>query len=187
MSFRLLGIDFTISYIFALSLTLFIAFDKSGSFLPLVISVTVHELSHLLAMCFFRAKPNEISLSIGTINIKNNHLLTLSEEITTLLAGPLSNLIIYVVFSCFNLNKNFANINLILFIFNMLCVDGLDGGSILKAILNNYLSENFAKIILLIVKVLNLMAFITFFLFFLKHNIVNYTFLFFIIYLFFKI
>ena len=88
MSFKLFGIKFKISYIFALSLTLFIAFDKSGIFLPLFIAILIHELSHLTVMCFFGAKPNEICLTVGTVNIKNNCILTLSEEISVLLAGP---------------------------------------------------------------------------------------------------
>lgn len=181
MSFKLLGIKINISYAFALSLALFIASDKSGNLLPLILAIIIHEFSHLLVMCFLRVKPKEIYLTMGTINIKNNHILTIGEEICVLLVGPLSNLILYLIFSCFN--TNFANINLILFIFNMLCIEGLDGGSIIKVILNNFFSSSLVKRIMLIIKIFNVIAFIFFFLFCLKNNFVNYTFLFFIIYI----
>lgn len=181
MSIKLFGIKFSISYAFALSLTIFVAFDKSGNLLPLILAILIHEVSHLLVMCYLNAKPDEIYLAMGTINIKNKHILTISEEICVLLAGPIANLILYLIFTCFN--TNFANINLILFIYNMLCIDGLDGGSILKAVLNNYLSVNFVKQIMLIIKMFNVACFIAFFLFCLKNNFANYTFLFFIVYI----
>ena len=183
MSFKLFGVECKVSYVFVLSLTLFILFDKSGNFLPFVASVFIHELSHIIFMFFFGAKPKEISLSMGTINIKNNHILTLSEEITILLVGPLSNLFLYTIFSNFKLNENFANINLILFIMNILCVEGLDGGAILKAILNNFSNATITNRILFVIKILNLSAIFTFFLFCLKHNFINYTLLFFIFYI----
>lgn len=181
MSFKIFGVVFNISYIFALSLTLFIAFDRSGNFIPLLISVFIHECSHLIVMCFLGAKPKEISLSMGTINIVNSKILTFGEEIVVLLAGPISNFILFILSYAHNIN--FANINLILFVLNLLFVKGLDGGSILKLILEKYLSLKATNNIMKIIKIINIMLFITFFLFCLKQNIKNYTILFFVVYI----
>ena len=181
------SIEISISYVFALSLTLFIAFDKSGVFLPLAFSVAIHEFSHIMALCYFKAKPKEIKFSMGTINIVNRNVLNLSEEIIALLVGPLSNLLIFLIFMNLKTYENFANINLSLFILNILCVEGLDGGTIIKIVLNNLFEVIVAKNILFIIKTINLIAFIIFFIVCIKHNVVNYTFLFFIVYLFLKL
>ena len=132
-------------------------------------------------MCFLGAKPKEISLLMGTINIKNSKILTFGEEIVVLLAGPISNLIVYLFSLAHNLN--FSNTNLILFILNLLFIEGLDGGSILKLVLEKYLSLKTANNIMKIIKIINIGLFVAFFLFCLKQNIKNYTIIFFIIYI----
>lgn len=183
MRFKLLGVNFTITYMFSLSLTLFIALDKSRIILPLIVSVLIHELSHLIVLTIFKSKPKEIILSLGTINIKNNATLSLKEEIIVLLAGPLANFFVFLLCYALDLNENFANINLILFVTNMFCIEGLDGGIIIACLIKKFFSTNIAKKIIFLIKILNILLFsLVFFLGFIK-NYINVTLIFFIIYI----
>lgn len=182
MNFRLFGIKFNISLVFALSLSLFLAFDKTKSFLPLFLSITIHELSHLLFLCYFGAKPKEINFDLGTINIKNNTILNRTEEIIVLLSGPLSNLFIFLC-SDVIVNENFKNINLCLFIVNMLLIEGLDGGEIFKIILERFFKNKTVKLIMNILKAATIFMLLLLFVFGVYIGVVNYTLLLFSVYI----
>ena len=183
MYFRLFGIKFKISVIFAISLSLFLAFDSSKSFLPLLISIFVHESSHIFFLCFFNAKPSEINLDMGTINIKNNTVLNSVEEIIVLFAGPLSNLILYLISDVLGNYNNFKNINLCLFFVNMLLVDGLDGGEMFKIVLYKNFSTKTIDKILNVVNIVNIIFVLLIFALGAHFGILNYTLLFFVFYL----
>lgn len=131
----------------------------------IMIFATIHELGHLLAGILSGMKPEKIELmpyglsisfkiNVKEYNkkIKKANILEL-KKIIVALAGPLTNLFIILISSSIEIQK--ANIitytNLLIMIFNLLPIYPLDGGRIIKGILNIYLgkrkSEECTKII----------------------------------------
>lgn len=102
--------------------------------------VLLHELGHALTAKYFNHNCELISIgflggiaSINTEDVKNY------EEFVIIIAGPLVNLYLYFIFLPWSDHKFFellANINLVLFTFNMVvCIWPMDGGRIVKCIL----------------------------------------------------
>ena len=148
MIFKAFGINFKISYIFSFSLVIFIAADKTGNIISFLLATLFHELGHLICMSLFKAKPSEINLTLGTIRIVNNTFTTNNETLLILLAGPLANLILFLVFINFKRLELFAIVNLAVFLFNLLPIEGLDGGSILKLSIRLKHTERYADRVL---------------------------------------
>ena len=175
MTFKAFGINFKISYIFSFCIVIFIAADKTGNILPILFSTLIHETGHLIAMKIFKAYPSEISLNLGTIRILNNAIVTNNENLLILLFGPLANLAFFLIFINIESFKLFAIINLALFIFNLLPIEGLDGGSILKLALRFRFSEQKVDRILFIITLLFAAALIFVFVFLLFGGRLNFS------------
>ena len=182
MSFKLFGVLFEVSYIFACGVVLFIAYDKSGMFIPLLISVIIHELSHILFLRLFCCKIKSVKLIVGTVGIEYYENLKDSEKLISLFAGPFTNLLCAIIFYNLKLDLYFS-VNLILSLLNFLPIKGLDGGDILEIILKRFIPK---KIIEIIQFSFSVIFFITIFFAFIKYGkdlISNCSIILFIIYL----
>lgn len=135
-------------------LFLFLLTKNIGIYGLIMIFALIHELSHLLCgvLLGFRAK----SLSIMPIGfrihfqinyqeynkkIKKGNVLTI-KKILLALAGPVSNIIIAIIWYIFNIelfgfpSEHVIYANLIIGLFNLIPIYPLDGGRILKNILH---------------------------------------------------
>ena len=163
---RVFGIDIEIHITFILLLAFFfIAMGVSG--LALIIGVfffvTVHELCHSLAASYFGIKVKRITLlPIGGIASMSEVPSKPHQELVISLAGPLSNMIIVVVFyyplylllgreqlmypllvmigrapyaGQFNVIAHIYWINLVLAVFNIIPAFPMDGGRVLRSLL----------------------------------------------------
>lgn len=166
MSFYVLGIKFEISYIFASLIVLYIAFDRTGMFSYLLVSIIIHELSHLLFVYIFKSKIYSVRLIIGAISIEYSDFCDKYKRIITLLMGPISNLIIAAM-SYYTMHEKMFAVNLVIAIYNMLPIKGLDGGSILLEVLVKFIDEQKANlaltIITMIIAIFGLIACVTIF------------------------
>lgn len=141
MSFILFGIRFVISLPFTVVLTALFLFDRTGLAVLAVSSVLLHELGHLLAMSLLRVKPKEIRLLVGTVEIvKPRRLRDRRTDLLISAAGPLIGLaaaaVLYAVYLRHPVvwNGNFAAIQLIFSVFNLLPAAGLDGGEMVSVL-----------------------------------------------------
>ena len=119
-----------------------------------MIFAIIHELGHLLIGILMEFKPEGISLvplglsikfSINCNNyskkIKNINVIYL-KKIVVAIAGPATNFLIAIIFIIFNINifncirENIIYTNLIIGFFNLIPIYPLDGGRIIKNILN---------------------------------------------------
>jgi stage IV sporulation protein FB len=111
-----------------------------------LIFIFIHELCHIICAHFLGYTLKSITiLPFGiTANI-NEEFIKPADDIKITISGPLINFIFFILFFLLEIKgiyycKNLKEINLILFVFNMMPADFLDGGRILKTILKFSLS-----------------------------------------------
>jgi len=141
MRFKIFSTEIYISYLFMLCIVIMLSMDKTGLFLPVIVSISFHEIAHLFIMWLLNCEPKQVKFIPGSIQIVRKFTFKKNGEIYISFAGPIINLVIFLI--CFihygiyksEIMLNFAAINLILGLFNILPVRGLDGGVILYNIL----------------------------------------------------
>lgn len=129
-------------------------------------SILLHEFAHLLVGILMGFKIKMISINPFGIKLefydfkKKNKFI---KKVILNLAGPISNFILAIIFSIFEIDYNFkidiVYTNMALGIFNLLPIMPLDGGKILKEILNinfgfknaNVYSVNISKLFLIFI------------------------------------
>ena len=157
MRFKLFGTEFYISFLFAAVITAMLAFDRTGFALPLIFAVVMHEGGHLLVMWILDCCPKRVRLVPAAVEITAVFGCSRKKEIAVALAGPAVNLVLF-----FTLWFNFlayknepvlvcALINLLICIFNMLPVTGLDGGTVLFSLLTRRKAPEKAALIMRII------------------------------------
>lgn len=109
-----------------------ILYGSTKKFFLIYIFVLIHEMFHVAVAKAFGMKTDKIILSgLGAnariINFNNANM---QKKFLILIAGPLSNLFLYLTFKFFFANKFCAATNIFLCIFNLLPVYPLDGGRI---------------------------------------------------------
>ena len=143
MTIKIFGSKITISFLFTALIALLLLFDKSGIFVLALIAIIIHETGHLLAMKLLKQTPLEIRMMpAGVIITKNKILTSFKDEFIIASGGIILNLyftIIFVIFYKCQISERFflslAIINIIIAIFNMLPIYGLDGYDMLRILL----------------------------------------------------
>lgn len=136
MRFRAFGTEFYISFLFAAVITALIAADRTGFVLPLLFAVLIHELGHLAAMWVLDCAPKRVRLVPAAVEITTK-IGGGKHEIFIALCGPAVNLLLFTVLFLNYLvfgNDGYLTIgliNLLIGLFNLLPVTGLDGGTVL--------------------------------------------------------
>lgn len=121
-------------------------------YILMIIFAFLHEIGHLIAGIILGLKPEKIEIipvgltvsfkvDIEGINKKKgNSNMFVIKEIIVAIAGPIVNLLIFIITSL-NAEKSYLNnlimySNLLIFIFNLIPIYPLDGGRIIKGILH---------------------------------------------------
>ena len=121
-------------------------------YIIMIIFAFLHEIGHLIAGLILGLKPEKIEIiPVGLtvsfkVNIeginkkKGNGNMFVIKEIIVAIAGPIVNLLIFII-TLLNEEKTYLNnlimySNLLIFIFNLIPIYPLDGGRILKGILH---------------------------------------------------
>lgn len=109
--------------------------------MTIVIALTIHEFSHLIAAFILRVKLQRIKITIFGFNLSADlEGLKLFKKILLFFSGPSLNIIVFCILR-YTKYYNFARINLFLFLINMIPILPLDGGNICKSILNSILES----------------------------------------------
>lgn len=152
MKFRLLNIDFTVSYSLICIGAICVILNIFLGFVCCVTAVIIHECGHLFAMLVCKTPPDEIKISLFEIKIINSsrQLNTTRQNIFIIFFGPFANFICFILFYLLYLCNNeiylpITMANLCTGFFNMLPVMSLDGGQLLYVILCRKFSEKSAE------------------------------------------
>ncbi|MBO7217952.1 MAG: hypothetical protein J6V50_04550 [Clostridia bacterium] len=178
MKFNFLGTEFEISFLFLAMTAVMVLFDKTGELALFFGAALIHEAAHFLMMWFFGCRPKAIRLIPGGINIEENSPKLVYADIMILLAGPFSNLCCFLIFK-----GSFSLINLLLFIYNMLPFDRLDGGSILYLCLSRLFSVRAAENAIKFSTLIAVLLLWGLFVYLLFCGVINYSLLIFSLYL----
>ncbi len=119
-------------------------FDPAHTFTPFLLSVTLHETGHLIALRCVGARIHKVRLGVSGTTIQTVPL-RYSHEILVAAAGPMMNFMLLLLL----LHKEpvAALLNFCLLCYNLLPVYPLDGGRILRALLHLLLDEKAAEMI----------------------------------------
>lgn len=164
MDFTLFSSKIHISYYFCAAVCLMLFVDKSGTALPTIVGICVHETVHLIFMKIYSCAPESISIKPAAVTINGGRVITCHEQIVISLSAPTANLIIalisfiyYKVFGDMN-SYIWCSTNALLFIINILPSVGLDGGTALYSAIS-VKSIKKAKTVLRITSVLTALSF----------------------------
>ncbi len=157
MKFKAFGTQIYISFFFAAAVTLMLACDRTGFMLPTLFSVTVHEAAHLFTMWVLDCAPKSVRLIPASVQINSKFSFRYKNDVLIAITGPAANILLFI---CLYFNYAafgnmsvliFALLNLIYGIFNLLPVKGLDGGTILNAVLCKFKGPDKAAVIMKII------------------------------------
>lgn len=153
MKFKLFGTEIYLSFLFMAFITAMLATDKTGFMLPTLFAVLMHEFGHLFIMWVLDCTPKKIKLIPASVQIVNSFSRGYKNDILIALSGPCVNLLLFSVlyynYLCFKneFTLYFALLNLLIGVFNLLPVKGLDGGTILFSLLCKFTDINRAVLI----------------------------------------
>lgn len=113
---------------------------KSYDFLFVILFSALHEFGHLIALLICKGKPDRLVFAYYGIGLKHSSDLNDFSELIFLSAGIVVNLFFCII----NIKRD---INLALLIVNALPIYPLDGGRILKIILNTFFNLTISDMI----------------------------------------
>ena len=138
-------IEIAINIEIILFLILFIITKQIGLYLLFVLFLLIHELTHMVLGIILGFKPKKFILMPFGFKIEFKEIETSKnvelKKIAISIAGPAVNLLIMVIAGALKIHMNIIYINLLIAIFNLIPIYPLDGGRILKSILNIKLSH----------------------------------------------
>lgn len=160
MKFKFLGTEIYVSFLFCATLCFMLVIDQTGLIIPTLFAVFIHESGHLLAMWAADCQPKAVRLIPTSVQIIRGFSKKKYGEVAITVCGPAANIILFGALGAnYFIFKNeislvFAALNLVIAIFNLLPVSGLDGGTLLTILLsrftNVYKAESIVKIITVI-------------------------------------
>ncbi len=151
VTFRLFGINVSVSYFFLSILAVLILIDRSGMLSISLLAVVFHELGHLCMMRFLKVTVSIIEFSLSTVRVTTIGMMDYKKSLIVAVSGPFANLCLsFCVLSNWELAAYFGVANLVMFAFNMLPAKGLDGGDVLYYALLSLGFKNAVKIFAII-------------------------------------
>lgn len=145
---------FDVSPAFALAAALIYLLDGQGIFALAVVSAAVHELGHYAVLAAFGAKPYLLRLELtGAAMYFDESRLSYRQELAAALAGPAAGFLLAIAAAMMKAHI-LAGVSLVLSMFNLLPVGGLDGGRVLSALLSMLLDHERAQRICLWITVI---------------------------------
>lgn len=132
MKFKIGNTVYKISYIFLLTVTLILLLDRTGVGYLSILSIVIHESGHVFVMKILKIKISAMELFSGRIKIIHKSFTSDKQNLFIALGGPIMNLLFVPLYFLGNSSlKYFALCNMVIALFNLMPIKGLDGGDII--------------------------------------------------------
>ncbi len=141
IEFKVKGIKIGFS-IWFLAVLFFLTINKNTETFLFAVFILVHETGHLLAMYMFDVKPGAVNFRFGRIEIvKRNNMIPFYKNIAIYSGGIAANLFcIVVLVTFFPTAIQAIEVNLFLFLFNLIPAGDFDGGNIVSEFIKKNIS-----------------------------------------------
>lgn len=138
--------DIRISPLFFALLATLLLYEQKSIAVGCLAASLLHECGHLLVMLWRHAPPRRIVVGAFGMRIERQSLLSLSflDDLLIALGGPLMNGLCCAVFALLG-KHNAAAIHLLVALLNLLPIQALDGGEILRCCLYRALPQETAQ------------------------------------------
>lgn len=185
MHFNIHNTKVEVKFLFVALITLLMFVDKTGVFLYCFVASLLHEMGHITAMFIFNDPPLSMIFEAYGICINKRENTSYFKQTIILLAGPLINIILGIMFYRFGgeSGKIFSASNFSLALFNLLPLRGLDGGEIIMCILEYFFGYKTSNIISIVISSLFLVPLLIFAIYNFSQNQNNFSLLLVIIFL----
>lgn len=134
MTVRFFGVPVRITFPFSALVTFLLYVDRTGLMGYALLAVVLHETGHLAVMHFAKAKPSGLELSLRGVLIVSPAVPGVWQRLLIAVGGSAANLLFGGLFLAFGWSTAGA-VQLIVALYNLLPIQGLDGGSILSGFL----------------------------------------------------
>ena len=157
MRFKLFDTEIYISFLFSAAVTIMLLTDKTGYMLPALFAIVLHEMGHLFMMWILECSPKRIKLIPASVQITAPFQKRYRNDFLVAACGPFVNILLFLtLYFNYLVFKNevtlyFALLNLVIGVFNLLPLKGLDGGTLLFCILEKSKGPDKAAVILKII------------------------------------
>lgn len=158
MTFKIRNTYVKIKFLFVALLTFLMFASKDGVFMFCYAASMLHELGHIAAVYLCGDKIDSIVFEVYGILIDKHENTSYFQQIFILLSGPAINIILGIIFAYIPVQwcGLFSKVNIVLGIFNLLPINGLDGGEVLLRTVEYFLGFRAANIISICVSILAL-------------------------------
>lgn len=138
MGFKIGKLQISFEFGFFAAAALFCLLDAPELALSAICACIIHECGHIMASIICNVKIEKITLWAGGVRMQTeSKMLKISSDVLILLLGPAFNFALALFYYLSGCYSPFS-VNLILGLFNLLPFTSLDGGAILKKILEYY-------------------------------------------------
>lgn len=150
LEIRIHGIEFRMSLLFPAVLVILFTVDQSGIIEWCVAASILHEMGHFIAMYALGSRPSQVIVGFFGVCVVQNpaSLMSYRSSRIVALAGPLVNLLTFLVLFIFRGLSMPSLVHLIFGLFNLLPVEPLDGGQAIYYTLIGHMDEERAGRIL---------------------------------------
>ncbi len=147
LKLRIGGLRLEVSPLFFSVLTLALAFSENSTVMMAVLAAAAHEAGHFTGMLITGEIPKKLMLTPFGIRIERSAQMNIASDAAVYLAGPAVNLTAAAFFTV-GRGESAAAVNLLMGLFNLLPVGRLDGGCILRLVLERLFGPRAEKIAL---------------------------------------
>lgn len=140
MSFKFKSVTIQLYISFFVVMSIMIALDYLEQFFILFLTVTIHEMTHIMIAKIFGLSVEKISITpMGeAATIKDMDSLSFIKKAAVIAGGPMINILIFLIMSTIAPHDSFFKLaNIVIGVFNLIPIYPLDGGRLILHMLSN--------------------------------------------------